>query len=118
MSRRVKIHLDLTVAQARALSRALDAAIQSYEGGDDPEITVFERLQAKVGPVVRDAIAAVVEPCPNCQATYHDRCCARCGRETRRSAAYCTAACEGAQHAEDLISAVHEAAHTSTAELA
>lgn len=111
MSRRVKIHLDLTVPQARALSRALDAAIQSYEGGDDPEITVFERLQDKVGPVIRDAIAVVVKPCPNCQATYHDRCCARCGCEIHRSATYCTATCEAAQQDEDVISAAQEAAN-------
>lgn len=111
MSRRVKIHLDLTVSQARALSRMLAAAIQCYEGGDDPEITVFERLQDKIGLIIHDAVAAAVEPCPNCQATYHDRCCARCGRETRRSAAYCTAACEAAQQNEDVISAAQEAAN-------
>lgn len=110
MSRRVKVHLDLTVPQARALSRALDAAIRSYEGGDDPEITVFERLQDKVGPVIRAAIAAVVEPCPNCQATHHDRCCARCGCEIHRSATYCTATCEATQQAEDFSSAAQEAA--------
>lgn len=58
MSRRVQIHLDLSVPQARTLRRALTTAAVAYEGSDAPDADVFAQLAKEIGPIVSAAIEA------------------------------------------------------------